>query len=138
VVVNPLNIRCPFMTAPLYQTWIDTLCNDSIPVPVVIPPTPAKSNLGSLSDASNGVALYPNPVVRGSVFDLKYTLARASNVTIEVSDMVGGVVYTSAKEYAAGEAIIPVSTSGWSTGRYMVKVTADGTTFTQRVVVSDK
>jgi hypothetical protein len=125
---------CHFISDTIYCCLDSILCNDSIP-PV---PPHTKSSLGTLSSNDNSVTAYPNPVVRGSVFDLRYVLPQATTLEVAISDMIGREIYRSSKEYPAGETIIPVNTSGWSTGRYLVKMTAGEKTFTQRVVVTDK
>jgi hypothetical protein len=81
---------------------------------------------------------YPNPVAKGSTFSLEYALARAGRITIEVVDIAGKSVFTKSGEYPSGTSRIPVGTEGWPSGTYVIKLTTDGASASQRITVLDK
>jgi hypothetical protein len=81
---------------------------------------------------------YPNPVAKGSTFSLEYALARAGRITIEVVDIAGKSVFTKSGEYPSGTSRIPVGTEGWPSGSYVIKLTTDGASASQRITVLDK
>ncbi len=64
---------------------------------------------------------YPNPAVDGT--NIKFSLAKATDVTITISDLNGRTVNTiSQANLGTGEHIIPVSTSNLAAGNYIYVV----------------
>lgn len=79
----------------------------------------------------------PNPVKRGGTFTVAYNVASTAPAEVSVSDAAGRTVYQVTKEGHAGEAKVELSTAGWATGAYMVRIAIGGQTITRRVIVSD-
>jgi len=93
------------------------------PVVIVHGPT------GVSSVTKNGLTFfgnYPNPAVNST--NIKFSLATATDVTIQVTDMTGRVINTiNQNNLAAGDHIIPVTTSALPSGDYLYLVhTAQG------------
>ncbi|MEP7219583.1 MAG: T9SS type A sorting domain-containing protein, partial [Bacteroidota bacterium] len=80
---------------------------------------------------------FPNPIKRGSAFNLGYTLESSSRVTITVSDMAGKVVFNGSIDQSGGPNRTPVSTDGWASGTYIVQVVSERSTITRRIVIGD-
>jgi len=96
------------------------------PVPTAVP---------SLPSYLAGATLLANPVV-GDQGLLRFTLASASTVDLEVYDMLGVRLRSiSLGERAAGEYLAPIDVSGMPTGRYVLRVTTDNGGSTLPLVV---
>ncbi len=80
---------------------------------------------------------FPNPVKRGNTFTLGYTLAGNATMALTVSDMAGATIYQGAGEGTAGEHEIGVSTAGWTSGTYLLRMTIGDRTITRKIIVSD-
>jgi Secretion system C-terminal sorting domain len=80
---------------------------------------------------------YPNPVRRGSSLYLGYRLAVNGNVAVSISDVAGNVVHSTSTSFAEGHVQIPVSTEGWSSGTYIIRVESNGGSATRRILVVD-
>jgi hypothetical protein len=88
-------------------------------------------------DASQGALLMrPNPITRGATFELPVDAFGSEPVEVIVSDMSGAIVHRSRVEKPSGA--IPVSTDGWASGTYLVKVTSATASRVGRVVVTDR
>lgn len=81
---------------------------------------------------------YPNPVQKGTKVMLNYALTRRSSISITVVDISGKPVYSHSGEYAGGDHEIPVSTTGWASGSYIIHLKSEGSTATQRITVIDR
>lgn len=83
----------------------------------------------------NSVDVYPNPAT--SVVNIHFNLAeQQSNFTIEIVDMMGKVVKTiNKKMLAAGTYEIPTSTAELASGMYLVKISTDNGSVTERLSV---
>jgi len=82
-----------------------------------------------VSNVVSGVenfGLYPNPA--SSEVTVHLNLINASNVQLDIVDMSGRVVYTSATEnVASGDQIMRISTANFAAGIYTVRIqTATG------------
>lgn len=90
----------------------------------------------NVNAAANVVSLYPNPTKENAV--LSITLANNSNVRVDVIDALGRVITTPANSaMAAGVQKINISTAGFATGIYNIKITTDAGTTTERLSVID-
>lgn len=94
------------------------------------------SDDAEISDAGS-VSTYPNPITRGSLLSLEYTLATEGSATVTVSDIIGNVIYMKSASHEAGLNSVSVNTTGWSIGTYMVTVTTGEKSQTRRIVVTD-
>jgi len=79
---------------------------------------------------------YPNPVKAGSPITLQYTLMSDATMTVTVSDLSGRTIVSQEIAARSGSSSYGLSTEGWSSGTYMVSVTADGHSSSTRVVVT--
>ncbi len=81
------------------------------------------------------MSLYPNPSTNGNV-NLLYSIDRpASKVNVEIYDMTGKIVR--GEELNSGEGFYNhnIFTSGLNTGLYIVKLTVNGKTIQQKLIV---
>lgn len=79
-------------------------------------------------------SIYPNPA--NEVSNIKFTLTEATNVDVQILDAVGKTVYTVAnKNLTAGSYELPVNVATLASGVYMVKITTDKGSVSQRLSV---
>ncbi|MCC6187140.1 MAG: T9SS type A sorting domain-containing protein [Chitinophagaceae bacterium] len=83
----------------------------------------------------NNLDVYPNPAT--DVVTTKFSLTEQSNVAIEIVDMLGKVVKTIAsKSLTAGTYEVPTSVAELANGVYLVKVTTDNGSITERIAIA--
>ncbi|HEU4718753.1 MAG TPA: T9SS type A sorting domain-containing protein [Bacteroidia bacterium] len=82
--------------------------------------------------AANGVSLYPNP--NNGVFTLDVN-ADVNQLTIEITDVQGRVVYTSDESGVRSGYAKQISLNDQPDGIYFVRVTADGQLHTEKISV---
>jgi len=83
----------------------------------------------------NSIQVYPNPA--SEVLTTKFTLENQSNVSIEIVDMLGKVVKTIAtKNLTAGTYEVPTNVAEMASGIYLVKITTDGGSITERFSIA--
>jgi hypothetical protein len=88
----------------------------------------------SSADLVNNLSVYPNPAVNEA--KVSFTLANAANVTINVTDLTGKVVYTNEMgSVNAGSQKVAINTAALNNGVYMVNFIANGDVATQKLVV---
>ncbi len=87
------------------------------------------SNFESL----NTVKISPNPVSEQA--KLKFTSGKASQVTIQIYNQLGNVVFTAAKMSVAGENNMLINCANLENGIYLVKVTSDSQSIATKMVV---
>jgi hypothetical protein len=78
-------------------------------------------------------ALIPNPA-KGNV-NVKVVLANTNTIDVAIYNLVGQLVKTAKAEGQVGDNIINVNLDGLNAGIYMVKVSTNGKTSTQKLVV---
>lgn len=86
--------------------------------------------------ASVGVALAPNPMTDET--SVSFSLPRATQVGLRVTDMLGRVVLTDAETtFQPGDHLLPLATrlQGRAAGVYVVTLTLDGQPITQKLAV---
>lgn len=82
----------------------------------------------------NEMVLYPNPT--DNVSTLKFSLNKASHVTIQVVDMVGHVVSTIAdKNLTNGQQSFTINTANMAAGIYNVRINTENGVATERLSV---
>ncbi len=79
------------------------------------------------------VALYPNPA--GDQTTIGFDLEKSTDVTVEIVDAVGRVVYTNATHHAAGFTEIKLNTANLVNGTYSVRLNANNNTIVKRLAV---
>jgi hypothetical protein len=88
---------------------------------------------GNVTSVAYRLAVCPNPLASGYA-TIRYSLPRAGMATLSVNDVTGRVVMTrtlvASRSGAAG-----LDLRGLSAGVYLVKLTADGYTTSQKLVV---
>jgi hypothetical protein len=146
-VIGKLAAECRPRTEPVCQDWQERLCYNpdgtqacrapECPCTGIMP----KQNLSGAAtgiDAMAIVSAYPNPVRRGADITLECSMAREGAAVLTVSDLSGREIYRASESRAAGGNAFTVSTSGWSTGTYVVTLSAGGRTDSRRVVVTER
>ncbi|MBS1910646.1 MAG: T9SS type A sorting domain-containing protein [Bacteroidetes bacterium] len=104
----------------------------------------AKPNVGSgigneIVDVNETTILpYPSPVAPGSNLTVEYVAPADGTVEIVLSDMNGNVVYRHSSNESAGINHATISTEGWATGAYMIRITAGGHAYSRGVMVLGK
>lgn len=89
-------------------------------------------------DRTGVLASYPNPVVRGGMLNLRYTLPNKGEATITVSDLLGNTIYQSTDPHGAGSNLKVIPTATWGIGTYLVRMQSALHTATMRVIVVDR
>lgn len=91
----------------------------------------------AINEVSAGVTefeIYPNPATE--IVNTKFSLTDASSVTVDVLDIMGKVVRTVTNQnLTSGVHQIPVNVNNLSAGTYMVKITTDKGSVTERISV---
>jgi hypothetical protein len=95
-------------------------------------------NLSSVNETSSLVSkmdVYPNPT--NNLANVSFTLATASDVTIEIYNTIGVLATTlNTKSYGVGAYNVAVNTNTLESGSYLVKLTtSNGENFVKRLVV---
>lgn len=96
----------------------------------------ATYNATSMKEVNNdfSLAVFPNPV--NNLATIQLNLDNAAETVIELTNMLGQVVYTSNKGELFGQQNITLDCSTYDNGIYLVNVTANGITNSQRIVLS--
>jgi hypothetical protein len=89
----------------------------------------------SVSELENnvGMSVYPNPTNTNTT--VSFALTNESNVTINVTDLAGKVVFTNALGTVNGAQKVNVNTENLTSGVYMVNVSVNGTVSTEKLIV---
>jgi hypothetical protein len=95
-------------------------------------------NAATISFNEGGMTSYPNPLRGGDVLNLRFELTTEATADVVVSDITGRETYRNEVAIGKGSQLVPVSTDGWPTGTYLVRVTIGSVTATSRVVVLEK
>jgi len=83
----------------------------------------------------NGMSVYPNPMNENAT--VSFTLGTASNVTMNIYNMVGELVFTNSYGHMnAGNQLIRLNGQNLSNGMYFVEINAGGTRSVQKFSVS--
>ncbi len=91
---------------------------------------PEISSKEALSVSQN----FPNPT-RG-ITSFNVGINKSSDITVQVTDLIGKVVYTSTKKNAAtGIHTLQLNTSNWNEGMYFYSVQAQGQKITKQLIV---
>lgn len=107
---------CSFGAGATYFVDIDS---------VVLRDDPTASVSPVINNAT--VKLYPNPV-NGS--NAKVAIANSEAYTVNVYDILGNTIYSS-----NGNGTLPLPSSEWHSGMYMVQIKQSGRTLTQKLIV---
>jgi hypothetical protein len=81
---------------------------------------------------------YPNPLRGGDPLNLRFELDADASAHVVIGDIVGREVYRDDVAIGKGTQVVPISTDGWVTGTYLIRVTIGRSTATSRVVVVEK
>ncbi len=84
-------------------------------------------------DANSTIALYPNP--NNGAFSITISNALFSEITIEVLDMNGKVVYESVESNSSDQFTANIELPMIEVGTYFVHLTADGKTSVKKVII---
>jgi hypothetical protein len=89
-----------------------------------------------LNDANiiSNFVMYPNPA--SDLANLLFTLEKASNVNVVVSDITGKVVSTFSNMLASGENLIVIPTTEMNNGIYFVKISTEQGSKTTRLMIA--
>ena len=78
---------------------------------------------------------FPNPVNGTTTFNV--SLKKASSILVEVTDVVGKVIYTETiAAGVAGSQTITLNTNNWQSGVYFYSVTAGAQKVTKQMIVN--
>ncbi len=93
------------------------------------------NSLAGVSEIENvsAISVYPNPTNANTTVAI--SLTNESNVTINVTDLAGKVVYTNALGTVNGAQEVNVNTESLTSGVYMVNVSVNGTVSTEKLIV---
>ena len=81
---------------------------------------------------NNNIKVYPNPT--NGISNLAIELDNNSNVSVNITDVLGNVVYTKdASDLATGTNVLPIDLTTQANGMYFVNVTVDGVTSTLKL-----
>lgn len=94
---------------------------------------PFTTGVGDKTRDGLNSSLYPNPATTKA--ELTLTLKNKSTVTIDVVNIVGQTLRSSAVEGLVGNNTMDVNIAGLAKGIYMVNITADNTTSTKKLVI---
>jgi hypothetical protein len=102
----------------------DSLSNDLAIFPIVVTGTPTGVK-GITRKNLTFYGCYPNPAV--NITNIKFSLAKPADVTLQITDMTGRIMNTiTQSNLATGEHIIPVNTSALTTGDYLYLIRTSG------------
>ena len=79
------------------------------------------------------MTLFPNPA--DAFTQLEVSLTKSYNYTIEMTDVLGKVVYGQNFNGSTGKNVISLPVSGLNSGIYLVKVNVEGNVLTTRLMV---
>jgi hypothetical protein len=103
--------------------------------------TPGKISIGGTwnlpVDSSNSVRLYPNPVLRNAGCILELPDDAGSEITVEVSNIGGTVVYRRTVTGVKPGMEVSIETSGWTAGSYVIRYRDGKWSDAIRVIVVD-
>lgn len=112
-------------------TWGDLytegarIANHLFLFPIITVGTAATSVEGVTRNNLTIFGNYPNPAANAT--NIKFSVAKATEVTISVTDMAGKVVKTISEKYTAGTQIVELNTSSLPSGEYIYLIrTAEG------------
>ena len=90
---------------------------------------------GSVAEVENtiGMSVYPNPANNQAT--VSFAVNNDATASVNVTDLAGKVVYTSALGSVNGAQKVTVNTESLTNGVYMVNVIVDGTVSTQKLIV---
>jgi hypothetical protein len=90
---------------------------------------------GSVAEVENtiGMSVYPNPANNQAT--VSFAVNNDATASVNVTDLTGKVVYTSALGSVNGAQKVTVNTESLTNGVYMVNVIVDGTVSTQKLIV---
>lgn len=86
------------------------------------------------NEAISQLSVYPNPAVEMTT--VQFNLEEASNVTIEMYNAVGQIVYSNNLGEVNGMQSIEIGTSNLEAGIYMINMNVDGDIITRKVSVT--
>ncbi|MEO5931286.1 MAG: T9SS type A sorting domain-containing protein, partial [Candidatus Kapaibacterium sp.] len=96
------------------------------------------STSGVPSVSEDASSTYPNPVTAGTTFRVQYTMPNDGRTAITVTDVLGKEVFTYRNSVEAGARLVPVNTTGWPAGTYLVKLEMGSRSMTKQIVVLGK
>lgn len=141
---------CSLMVDTASLREMDTLCNDSLhdAAPPVLDNSTHLAESGSDGRTSavgsvatllaETIAFLPNPVRRGERCNVTLRQQGAGTATIIVTDLSGHMLSKREERFAPGTTLFGIDTGDWTTGTYLITVTVDGKSVTNRVVLIDR
>ena len=91
------------------------------------------TGINTLSADNFSMSLFPNPA--DAFTQLEVSLTKSTNYTIEMTDVLGKVVYGQNFTGSTGKNVITLPVSGLNSGIYLVKVNVEGSVLTTRLMV---
>lgn len=84
-------------------------------------------------DADNNISVYPNPT--HGLSTIRFTSSGTEQLAVSVTDMEGREVMTMNHPASIGAVEIPLDVTELSSGMYMVSISQNGQTYTERIIV---
>lgn len=104
---------------------------------IVFASVEAQTLVGMVKAQANDVFVgqnYPNPV--NGLTNINISLKKASTINMEVTDLVGKVVYSQEFTAQSGSNTVTLKTNNWQAGVYFYTVTVDGQKVTKQMVIN--
>jgi hypothetical protein len=83
--------------------------------------------------SQSSFSVYPNPATNS--FNIAIALDQASDVQVEVTDLAGKVVHEQTLSAVNGTNKVSISSEAFNSGVYMVNVTVNGNTTTEKLII---
>ena len=96
------------------------------------PQVPSSINNTKIDENIN-ISVYPNPINSNGV--INFNLEKPENVSLQIVDILGQVVYTEQSKRESGIQSIPVNSKNYSNGIYYLKLRIDGKNYTKKVII---
>lgn len=135
VALVPIGAACVPLLVQTAQTWGNLLCYSN--PKRTIDPTDG-SSISLTAHQTN--SLYPNPVRRGDIATMRYeggTEKSGTELSIRVVNSLGEVIARFSRPITDGTISIPLSTTGWATGIYLITAECGNEVRTARMVVNE-
>ena len=133
---NELTVTCQGTEQKIAFSEIDGATKmELIPVePVIEMPTVSRTNLLEEEKiTTNELSIIPQPFV--DQFDLNYQATSASDLHLQVVNLLGQTIYTTSWEVAQGNNQLRIPTGNWLAGNYFLQIVENGNVVASRQLI---
>lgn len=124
IATNPTNVV--YLSIPADQLG---LYNNTVEIPQGL----WIDHTGIADNTLSGMKLYPNPAA--DIANVAISSSESANGTMTITNLMGQMVYTENVALNEGENTIRVNTSNFNAGVYMISITTNKGTSTQKLIV---